>query len=66
MLPFSDKRALLYGASLLLLAACSSTPYTPAVSQADPIDVTTYEQKADTFIVLLDASGGCDSPVVES
>ena len=26
MLPFSNKRALLYGASLLLLLACSSTP----------------------------------------
>jgi tetratricopeptide (TPR) repeat protein len=38
MLPCSDKRALLYGASLLLLAACSSTPRqeTPGASASEP------------------------------
>jgi OOP family OmpA-OmpF porin len=47
--------------SLAALAACSSTPYTPVVSQADPVDLTAYEQKADTFIVLLDASGSMNN-----
>ncbi len=47
--------------ALLALAACSSTPYTPAASQTNPIDVTTYEQKVDTFIVLLDASGSMNN-----
>lgn len=43
--------------SLAALAACSSTPYTPVASEADPIDVTAYARKVDTFVVLLDASG---------
>ena len=47
--------------SLVALAACSSTPYAPVVSQADPIDLTMYEQKADTFVVLLDASGSMNN-----
>ena len=45
----------------MALAACSSTPYTPVASQADPIDLAAYEKKADTFIVLLDASGSMNS-----
>jgi len=50
------------GAFLLaLLAACGSTPYTPVASPADPIDMTAYEKKADTFIVLLDASGSMNN-----
>ncbi|NQX88309.1 MAG: OmpA family protein [Halioglobus sp.] len=44
-------------AALLALAACSSTPYAPVVAQSDPIDLSAYERKADTFIVLLDTSG---------
>jgi tetratricopeptide (TPR) repeat protein len=37
MLPFSDKRPLLYGTSLLLLIACSSTPHTsPEPSASEP------------------------------
>jgi OOP family OmpA-OmpF porin len=47
--------------SLAALAACSSTPYTPVVSQADPIDTLAYAQKVDTFIVLLDASGSMNN-----
>jgi OOP family OmpA-OmpF porin len=47
--------------SLVALAACSSTPYAPVAAQADPIDVTAYERKVDTFIVLLDASGSMNT-----
>jgi OOP family OmpA-OmpF porin len=47
--------------SLAVLGACSSTPYAPAVSQADPIDLTAYEQEVDTFVVLLDASGSMNN-----
>jgi len=46
---------------LVGLAGCGGTPYTPVVSQADPIDTAAYAQKADTFIVLLDASGSMNS-----
>jgi OmpA-OmpF porin, OOP family len=43
--------------SLGLLAACSSTPpYTPVASQSDPIDVTAYAPKVDSFVVILDTS----------
>jgi OOP family OmpA-OmpF porin len=44
-------------ASLMTLAACGGTPYTPVAQSGDPIDVNAYAQKADTFIVLLDTSG---------
>lgn len=47
--------------ALLALAACSSTPYAPVVAQSDPIDLNAYEQKADTFVVLLDASGSMNN-----
>jgi OOP family OmpA-OmpF porin len=47
--------------SLVGLAACSSTQYTPVVAQAEPIDVTAYARKADTFIVLLDTSGSMNN-----
>ena len=43
--------------SLTALAACSNTPYTPVVAQADPIDTLAYAPKVDSFIVLLDTSG---------
>jgi len=46
---------------VVALAACSSTPYVPSVSQADPIDPAGYTKKVDTFIVLLDASGSMNS-----
>ncbi len=38
MLPFSDKRPLLYGASLLLLIACSGTPrqQSPGAASSEP------------------------------
>ena len=39
-----------------LLAACSNTPYTPVASQVDPVDVTTYAPKVDSFVILLDTS----------
>ena len=42
--------------SLGLLAACSNTPYTPVASQIDPVDVTTYAPKVDSFVILLDTS----------
>lgn len=47
--------------SMVGLAACSSTQYQPVVAQADPIDVTAYAQKADTFMVLLDTSGSMNN-----
>jgi len=43
--------------SLGVLAACSSTPYTPAATQVAPLDVNAYTPKVDSFIVLLDTSG---------
>ena len=50
-------RKLIMGASLMALAACSSTPYTPVAQQSDPIDVSAYTKQVDTFVVLLDTSG---------
>lgn len=49
--------------SLGILAACSTTPYTPVASQVDPVDVTAYAPKVDSFVILLDTSssmGGDD------
>ena len=48
-------------AAVLALAACSSTPYAPVVAPSEPIDPAAFEQKVDTFIVLLDASGSMNS-----
>ncbi len=48
-------------ASLGALIACSSTPYTPVTSQSNAIDLSSYVQKADTFVVLLDASGSMNN-----
>jgi OOP family OmpA-OmpF porin len=42
--------------SMGLIAACSSTPYTPVASQADPVDVNAYAPKVDSFVVVLDTS----------
>jgi OOP family OmpA-OmpF porin len=42
--------------SLGLITACSNTPYTPVASQTDPIDVTAYAPKVDSFVVILDNS----------
>jgi OOP family OmpA-OmpF porin len=43
--------------SMGILAACSSTaPYTPVASQVDPVDVTAYAPKVDSFVILLDTS----------
>jgi OOP family OmpA-OmpF porin len=40
-----------------LLGACSSIPpYSPVASQVDPIDVTAYAPKVDSFVILLDTS----------
>jgi len=39
-----------------LLAGCASTPYTPALFQAEAIDTAAYEPKVDSFVVLLDVS----------
>ena len=49
------------GVSLVALAACSSAPYTPVISQSSAIDLSGYVQKADTFVVLLDASGSMNN-----
>ena len=46
--------------SLALIAACSSTPYTPVASQADPVDVTAYAPKVDSFVVILDTSSSME------
>jgi OOP family OmpA-OmpF porin len=42
--------------SLGLLAACSNTPYTPVAGQVDPVDVTAYAPKVDSFVIVLDTS----------
>ena len=49
------------GISLGVLAACSSVPYTPVASQSNAIDLSGYVQRADTFVVLLDASGSMNN-----
>jgi OOP family OmpA-OmpF porin len=48
---------IMIGISLAALAACGSAPYTPVATQAEPIDVTAYAPKVDSFVVLLDTSG---------
>lgn len=45
------------GVFLAALAACGSAPYTPVATQVEPVDVTAYAPKVDSFIVLLDTSG---------
>lgn len=47
--------------SVVGLAACSSTQYSPVATQAAPIDVTEYAKNADTFMVLLDTSGSMNN-----
>ncbi len=47
--------------SVMGLAACSSTQYSPVATQAAPIDVTEYAKNADTFMVLLDTSGSMNN-----
>ncbi|MDH3991500.1 MAG: OmpA family protein [Gammaproteobacteria bacterium] len=42
--------------SLGLITACSSTPYTPAATQTQAIDLDAYAPKVDSFVVLLDVS----------
>lgn len=39
-----------------LVSACSSTPYQPVATQAEPIDVTAFAPKVESFVVLLDTS----------
>ena len=50
-------RSIVMGLSLAALAACGGTPYTPVASKSDPIDVSAYKAKVDSFVVLLDTSG---------
>ena len=42
--------------SLGFLAACSHAPYTPMASQVDPVDVTAFAPKVDSFVIILDTS----------
>ena len=42
--------------SAALVSACSSTTYQPVATQAEPIDVTAYAPKVESFVVLLDTS----------
>ncbi len=42
--------------SAALVTACSSTPYQPVATKAEPIDVTAYAPKVESFVVLLDSS----------
>ena len=45
------------GLCLGLLAACSGTAYQPAANQTQPVDLTAFVPKVDSFVVLLDTSG---------
>ena len=49
-------RGLVAASSIGLLAACGSTPYTPVVTQADPVDVEAYAPKVESFVVVMDKS----------
>ena len=51
------RSGLLMALSLSVLAACSSAPYTPVANQAEPVDMTAFTPKVDSFVVLLDTSG---------
>jgi OOP family OmpA-OmpF porin len=42
--------------SAALVSACSSTPYQPVATKAEPIDVTAFAPKVESFVVLLDSS----------
>jgi OmpA-OmpF porin, OOP family len=43
--------------SFAVLAACSSSPYTPVATPAEPLNPEAYTKKVDSFVVLLDTSG---------
>jgi OOP family OmpA-OmpF porin len=43
--------------SLAVLAGCSSAPYTPVATPAEPLDPAAYTRKVESFVVLLDTSG---------
>lgn len=42
--------------SAALVTACSSAPYQPVATKAEPVDVTAYAPKVESFVVLLDTS----------
>lgn len=39
------------------LGACAGSGYEPAAAQSEPVDLTEYAPRVDTFLVLLDTSG---------
>ena len=47
----------LMAASIVLLAACSRTPYAPTSATTEPLNATMYAPKVESFVVLLDTSG---------
>lgn len=55
-------RSFMMGLSLLAIAACGGTPYSPSAKSGDAIDVNAYTKKVDNFIVLLDTSGSMNTP----
>jgi hypothetical protein len=40
-----------------LLGACAGSSYEPAAATSEPVDLSEFAPKVDTFIVLLDTSG---------
>ena len=42
--------------SAALLTACGAAPYKPVATKAEPIDITAYAPKVESFVVLLDTS----------
>lgn len=50
-------QTLLMAVSLAVLASCSSAPYTPVATPAEPLDPAAYTKKVESFVVLLDTSG---------
>ncbi len=62
------KRAIptwLFLGAFSLLTACGGSPYIPAASQTQPVDLDAFTPKVDTFVVLLDTSGSMDNDGAE-
>jgi OmpA-OmpF porin, OOP family len=43
--------------STIFLGACAGSSYEPAAAQSEPVDLSEFVPRVDTFIVLLDTSG---------
>ena len=58
------KRTLRYATAALsvaFVAACSQTPYAPVATTGEPIDLSAFGPKVESFVVLIDTSNSMDS-----